>query len=342
MKMLIDIIQNYNVKIININNSINNSNKNINDVVKKIFVINLIDNDVKRNYIITLMKKYNIDFTLVIVEKISNELHKTITNNTNTFITRGEMGCCVSHLWCLYQIIKNNYENAIVFEDDIILHKNFTNEFLTTYEQMHKDNNTLDFLLLGAHDFNFSKANYKNVKNKIYRPNDNVNNLYGAHANYYSLKGAKAMFKVRTTEIAFFDKEYMLMFKHFKDTSYICYPNLVVSNVTTSTLNHKRELLSTLEREYYEKCFIKFNFNVYNFIYVNLLEKNVFKIDENNSDYEAYINNCLYHYFYDLNKINIVKKRMAMNFFNLQDIRMILQNRPNIQNIKYLQNSQYK
>ena len=334
MKLLIDIIQNYNVKVININNSKNSStnnitNKNINDVVKKIFVINLIDDDVKRNYIITLMKKYNIDFTLVIVEKISNEVYKTITDNTNTFITRGEMGCCISHLWCLYQIIKNNYENAIIFEDDIILHKNFTNEFLTTYEQTHKDNKTLEFLLLGAHDFNFAKSNYKNVKNKLYRPVENTKNLYGAHANYYSLKGAKAMFKIRMTEISFFDKEYMLMFNHFKDTSFICYPNLVVSNVTSSTLNHKREFLSTLEYEYYDKCFIKFNFSMYNFIYVNLLENTLFKIDENNNDYEAYINNCLYHYFYDLNKINIVKKRMVMNFFNLQDIRMILQNRQN-------------
>ena len=349
MKLLIDIIQNYNVKIININNSSSNnnnnntilkniSNKNINNVVKKIFVINLLDDDVKRNYIITLMKKYNIDFTLVIVEKISNEIYKTISNNTNTFISRGEMGCCISHLWCLYQIIKNNYENAIVFEDDIILHKNFTNEFLNIHEQMQKDNNALDFLLLGAHDFNFSKVNHKNVKNNIYRPNVNNCNLYGAHANYYSLKGAKAMFKIRITEISFFDKEYMLMFNHFNNSSFICYPNLVVSNVTSSTLNHKRDLLSTLEHEYYEKCFINFNFNIYNFIYVNLLEKNLFKIDENNNDYEAYINNCLYHYFYDLNKINLVKKRLVMNFFNLQDIKMILQNRQNMQNVQTNQN----
>jgi GR25 family glycosyltransferase involved in LPS biosynthesis len=298
------------------------------------------------------MKKYNIDFTLVIVDKISSEHHKIISENTNTFITKGEMGCCISHLWCLYQIIKNNYENAIIFEDDIILHKNFTNEFLNTYENMHKDNNTLDFLLLGAHDFNFSKSNYKNVKNKLYRPNENTNNLYGAHANYYSLKGAKAMFKIRTSEISFFDKEYMLMFKHFKDTSYVCYPNLVVSNVTSSTLNHKREILSQNEYEYYNKCFIKFTFNNYNFIYLNLIVKNLLiqfmnsnnitldsstntptkehqilnlagcKIDESH-DYESFIDNCLYHKFYDLSKINMIKKRFVVDFFTLYDMKMI-------------------
>jgi hypothetical protein len=116
------------------------------------------------------------------------------------------------------------------------------------------------------------------------------------------------------------------MFKHFNNSSFVCYPNLVVSNITSSTLNHERELLSIHEDEYYKKCFIKFNFNLYNFIYLNLLNKNLFKIDENNNNYETYIMNCLYHKFYNLNKISIVKKRLVLDFFNLQDVKMILKN----------------
>jgi len=296
----------------------------INDKIKKIYVINMIDDEIKRNYIVTLMKKYKINFTLVIVEKVSTEVYKSLSNDSTTFISKGELGCCLSHLWCLSQAIRKNYENVIIFEDDIILHKNFENEFLSIYNNCTTNNNKLDFMLLGAHDFNFSKKNYKYVKNKLYRPDETANNLlYGAHANYYSLKGAKAMFKIRTSEISFFDKEYMLMFNYFNNSSYICYPNLAVSNVTTSTLNHKREILSQMEYEYYNKCFINFNFNNYNFIYVNLLDKNLFKFDENNNNYESFIDNCLYHYFYDLNKINMVKKRLVMNFFNIHDIKLI-------------------
>jgi hypothetical protein len=115
----------------------------------------------------------------------------------------------------------------------------------------------------------------------------------------------------------------MLLFNHFNNSSFICYPNLVVSNISSSTLNHKREILSQLEYEYYTKCFIKFNFNNYNLLYVNLLDKTLFKFDEINNDYESFIDNCLYHYFYDLNKINTVKKRLVMNFFDLHDIKMI-------------------
>jgi len=374
--LLIDAIKNYKVKVINITHNKKSetpnegpneaqkkktkekqneeTDKKINKKVKKIYVINLIEDEIKRNYIIILMQKYNINFTLVIVERVSTELYKSLSDNSRNFISKGELGCCLSHLWCLSQIIKNNYENAIIFEDDIILHKDFENEFIDIYNNCTSNNNKLDFMLLGAHDYNFSKNNFKYAKNKIYRPDEPANNpLYGAHANYYSLKGAKAMFKIRTSIISFFDKEYMLMFNYFKNSSYICYPNLVVSNVSSSALNHKREILSQMEYEYYNKCFIKFNFNNYNFIYLNLLVKDILastlnsstklpttnsndapmersilnlagcKIDENNNDYESFVDNSLYHIFNDLSKINMVKKRLVMNFYNLHDMQQI-------------------
>jgi len=335
MNQIINAIKNYKVKVVNItNDKFQESNEDelnrlnhprINQKVKKIYVINLIDDEIKRNYIITLMKKIKINFTLVLVERISSELHKSLSNNSKTFISKGELGCCLSHLWCLSQIIIKEYENAIIFEDDIILHKNFESEFMNIYNDCTTNNNNLDFMLLGAHDFNFSEKNFKNVKNKLYRPDETTSNqLYGAHANYYSLKGAKAMFKIRTTEISFFDKEYMMMFNHFNNSSFVCYPNLVVSNVSSSTLNHTREILTQMESEYYSKCFVKFNFNNYNFIYVNLLDKNLFNFDQIKNDYESFIDNCLYHKFHDLSKINMIKKRFVMNFFDLNDLKLIL------------------
>ena len=75
---LIDAIKNY--KVININ-ILNDNESIINKNVKKIFVINLLEDTVKRNYIITLMKKYGINYTLVVVEKISAKLHKDICFN---------------------------------------------------------------------------------------------------------------------------------------------------------------------------------------------------------------------------------------------------------------------
>jgi len=307
---LVNAIKNYKVKIINI---INDSNSELNKIVKRIFVINIKEDIYKRNYIIVLMQKYKINFTLVIVERISDNLYNEICSNS--LISQSELGCCISHLWCLYQIIKNNFENAIIFEDDIIFHKDFIRNFLNIYDIK------FDFLLLGAHDYCFSKFNYKNIKNNLYFPNEKSNYLYGAYANYYSLEGARRMFSIRISEVSFFDKEYMLMFNYFKDTSFICYPNLVVTNMTVSSLNHEREFLTNLEFEYYKKCFIKFNFSEYNFIYLNILLDPTKKEYES---YESYIYDCLQKYFNDLNKVMFVKKRFAVNFFTLDDIINIL------------------
>jgi len=310
---LIEAIKNYKVRIINI---ANNPDSEINKKVKKIFIINLLEDNFKRNYIITLMQKYKINYTLVVVEKVSLQLHQTLCLN-KSLISRNELGCCLSHLWCLYQIIINNYENAIIFEDDVIFHKNFTQLFLKLY------NPKIDFLLLGAHDFNFANENYKYVKNGLYRPGINgCGKLYGAHANYYSLKGAKRMFQIRTSEISFFDKEYLLMFDHYKDTSFICYPNLCVANITDSTLNHKREILSSSEYQYYLKCFINFNFKNYHFIYLNLLFDSI-PLNETDN-YETFIDKCLYYHFHDDESINIIKRRLILDFFTIKDLLNIV------------------
>ena len=180
----------------------------------------------------------------------------------------------------------------------------------------------LDFLLLGAHDHMFSSINYKNVKNNLYKPNNESKNLYGAHANYYSLSGAKRQFFIRISQISFFDKEYMLMFNHFPK-SYICYPNLVVANITSSNLNHSREILSELESEYFEKCFIQFKFEKYNFLYLNLLKSIIICDFNEKNTYETFTEKYLYHYFYDFDKINTIKNRLVMDFFTIEDIKNI-------------------
>ena len=307
----VKIIQSYKVKIINFSNS---NKSEINNIVNKIYVINLQENEIRRNYILVLMKKLNIDFTLVIVEKITNENYTFINKKSN--ISKSEAGCLLSHLWCLNDIIKNNHKNAIIFEDDIILHKNFKNMLIDQLKTNY------DLLLLGACDFSFSQYNYKNIKNNIYNPTT-FDKLYGAHANYYSLEGAKKMFEFKTQHITFFDNNYKEMFDYFKTKSAICYPNLVVSDISTSDLGHSYNFLSLTEKHYYNKCFKNFKFNNYHFIYLNILKTseinyNIFK------NYEEYINNVLYNFFYDTEKVKIVKNRLDLLFFTIDDIKTIL------------------
>ena len=227
-------------KFMNIRVSNKKETTKLNEKVKQIYVINLYEDIHKRNYIYELFKKYNISYNLIIVDRVDAKVYNLICNDKH--ISESELGCCLSHMWCLLDILKNNYENAIIFEDDVILSKTFIESFLSLYRK----NPKIDFLMLGAHDYNFSKEHYKNVKNNLYRPNSNSRNLFGAHANFYSTNGARRMFYIRATNLSFFDNEYNLLFDSMPN-AYICYPNLVLSNISESNINHAKEILSKSE-----------------------------------------------------------------------------------------------
>jgi glycosyl transferase family 25 len=309
MDTLINIIKNYNVKLINITND---KNSILNIKVKKVFVINLLEDVLKRNYIVTVMSKLKINYTLVIVNKVSENIYNTLSPKKH--ISKQELGCCLSHLYCLNDIIENKIEYAIIFEDDILFHKDFLNKFNKI------DLSNCNFLLLGAHDFCLSSTNYKNInKNQLYHPDKNSTNLFGAHANFYSLKAAKCMFQIRTSFISFFDKEYMLLFNFFHDSSYICYPNLVITDVSQSHLNHSKDFFTAQELIYYKKCFLSFDFQDYNFIYLHLLDNIIYKKIDN---YNKYITSCLQKTVFRLEpeKLELIKNRFTMDFFTLKDI----------------------
>lgn len=288
----------------------------LNEKVKQIYVINLYEDIQKRNYIHKLFKKYNISYNLIIVDRVDKKVYKRLCNDKK--ISEAELGCCLSHMWCLLNILKNNHENAIIFEDDVMLSKNFVESFLSIYDK----NAKLDFLMFGAHDYNFSKEHYKNVKNNLYKPNAQCRNLYGAHANFYSINGARRMFYIRATNLSFFDNEYNLLFDSLPN-SYICYPNLALANVSDSRIGHEKQILSQTEIGYYSLCFININLNNYNIMYINLLDLNLFK---KNDTVGSFVERCLLHKLNDYNKVNIVKKRFTLDFFSIEDLKKILSN----------------
>lgn len=300
-------LYNYDVKTCDIINSGNI----LNNYTEKIYVINLQQNIIRKNYILTIMKKYGISFQLVIVKKIKEKYYNYYCNYNNN-ISIGELGCGLSHLWCLKDIIQNKYKNAIIFEDDIIFHKNFEAKFWNIIEKQ-----KYDFLLLGACDFHFSEINYKNVVGDLYRPNPEHDKVYGAHAIYYSLDGANYMFTYKLHEFAFFDYNFNRVFSYFNNTSFICYPNLVVTEISTSDNDHGYELFSEKERLFYAKCFTNFNFNDYHFIYLNLLDPLYIY---NFSTYKEYICELFKRKYPDKCLLKKFNKRIDFQFFTMEEI----------------------
>ena len=292
----------------------------VNEYVKKIYVINLKKNKTRKKYILNIMKKFEISFHLVIVDKV-NEDDFNNYNKFNNNISIGELGCCLSHLWCLQDIIKNKYKSAIIFEDDIIFHKNFEAKF---YNIINKQN--YDFLLLGACDYHFSNVNYKNIKDNLYRPNIKFNEVYGAHANYYSYEGAKFMYKSKLNKLAFFDYDYHKIFSYFENSSFICHPNLVITELSTSDIDHSYEMFSENEKKFLSKCFINLNFQDYHFISLNIFNsKNINNI-KNINNFDSYIEYLFFLFKQKYkNTINFYafKNRLDLQLFSLKDIKYI-------------------
>lgn len=263
---LLNIIKNYNVSIVNVTND----ERNVHFINSfKIYVINLKSNITRRKYVEELFKKMEINYSLILVEKID----KSIIKDIDVVFSLSTLGCLLSHLWCLQDIIHNKNDKNIIFEDDVIFHKNFKEMF---YELFNKKDITYDLLLLGACDFKFSTHNYKNVKNGLYTLTDEStsNTTYGAHANYYSLKGAEFMFNrhMNLGKITFFDHTYYNVFSKLKNTAFICSPNLVVCELSTTNLNHLYPFFTEEETKYYNRCFIDFQFTDYHFVYLCFLE----------------------------------------------------------------------
>lgn len=309
---MITLLNNYKVKFYNVGfHSINNF---ICSKLNKIYVINLKKDVIRRHYILVLMKKYKINFTLVVVEKI-DDFFWTRLNQKG--LSRGEIGCCLSHLYCLKDVIENEYENCIIFEDDIIFHKNFHRLF----EQVFCKGMDYDFLMLGACDFSFASIHSKQVSNSLYRIDPSAKKVYGAHANYYSLAGAKKMFELKSNinDFSFFDKDYVPMFEAFPKSAFICYPNLVVSDISTTNLDHEYPFLSIQENNYYKKCFLDFRFSDYHFIYLDLFLKHKDVQIRDDDNYESLVTRLLERTFFNGEKVREIKGRLSFDFFLLKD-----------------------
>lgn len=320
--MLEEILNIYDIKIVDITNNI----KNINQV--KIYVINLISNTIRYNYINTIMKKMDLNYTFIIVDYPKEyicELIKSINRKTKK-LNNGEIGCLLSHMWCLKKAINDNINKFIIFEDDIIFHKKFNELFYNI-----TNNQKYDYLLLGASDYEL-KINTQNMNTEqnVYTPKTRV---AGAFAIMYSIEGAKYVYDFKTKYMSSFDDGLIRIFKKFSKTSGVCYPNLICAELSTTNLGHEFTSFknNNTEQIYYKHCYDnKFNFNDYHFIYLILFEIDL-SIKKTHT-YKSYVHQLIDMYFdthicngeENTNNIkNSLKAKLNYDFYTLDDIRQI-------------------
>lgn len=309
-----NIISNYNPTIINYTHG------DINDSILNnypIFIINLKDNLERRNYINFLMCKMKVNYNLLMVDKIDYETYNKL-GKKNIKTDKNKLGCIVSHLFCIKLCIDSNYNKFIILEDDIIFHKQF-NE-LCTLDLLNLD---FDMLMLGACDFNLNNnkqlihTHFNNLY--IYKPNRQA---LGAHANIYSISFAKTFYEFKMkTPIFEFDADFKKFYQ--KNNIYICIPNLVICELSTTNLNHKFGYNSLEYNNYIKKVFPKeFTYKDYKYITIDFINYVKSYYDSNHNFTLNYI---IDEYIKFLNVDEIVKTNLSENLlfsgYSVEDIQ---------------------
>lgn len=320
MSEIINLLNNYKVKLED-NNNFENSLIDI-----PVYVINLNTDIYRRGYIQHFLNKFNINYKLVIVERIISD------NNIIKDIRNGVTGCCLSHLWCIKNAIENKHNYFLIMEDDVIFNKNFTSLIKKVNYKMY------DMIQLGCCDFNLSK----NIKNcgitevkkdelKIYNPSEIA---LGAYGNIYNMNFAKLVLEEKINNFSEFDTKFDMYYGKYNIG--ICLPNLLTTELSTTNTNHDYSFMNDYKNDFFlKKCFINFNYNDYYFIWIIFIDfcYNEY-INNNNFNYEKLIDD--FSERFNNNKFNYKKYTIVDVLLNNDlngDGMMDIINR--IQNDKY-------
>lgn len=141
--------------------------------------------------------------------------------NNNEHLTPGAIGCSYSHIKIIEDAIKNNYENILILEDDILPHVNFK-EILT---RIYLPDN-YKFLYLGGNLDGRTK--FLKKYNDVYFKSENI-------AGTFSWAINKTIFKECINEISLYndtaDRSLARLHSKYKDDTYILKEHLFLPNV---------------------------------------------------------------------------------------------------------------
>jgi GR25 family glycosyltransferase involved in LPS biosynthesis len=180
-------------------------------IIDKIYMINLkrkkhiADNSLQKLISLTDVDEDNLFSNIKIYEAVDGQLlDKETINNNITLKTKytlknpssyddirsvGEIGCYLSHTNIWKEIVSNNYNNCIIFEDDVIPDKNY--EKIIKYIEDVPDD--YDIAYLGWWTRKNMRNNNKN-SNWLYTDNNSEKtNVLGLYAYIISNKGAKKL-----------------------------------------------------------------------------------------------------------------------------------------------------
>lgn len=176
----------------------------LNNIVDKVYVINLDKDKERLELITTQLNENNIAFErFPAINGSTIEKDPSFTKFCNTFCTSGTKGCALSHR-TLYQImIDKDYESICVFEDDAILNKDFNEHLQLLFGSIPSD---FDIVYLGNHFYCGDTSKWNQFTTKLFDVRTSEYNTGilkvagcgGFHGYIISKKGAQKILNSKT------------------------------------------------------------------------------------------------------------------------------------------------
>jgi len=149
-------------------------------------------------------------------------------NPDNEIVNKGQLGCLLSHLEILKDAKKNNYENILILEDDIIVSKYYNNFNLS---KIKKYSEKYDIIYVGAGQYHWDNI-YIN-KNTYIANNTTGTFAYIAQKNIYDTL-IKEIYKLKKP----IDQYYIDLQK--TNQFFVVYPNLFYCDLENSNIGESR------------------------------------------------------------------------------------------------------
>lgn len=149
----------------------------------------------------------------------------------------GKVGCKLSHLAIIIEAKKNNYDNIIIFEDDIIINQNINTIFNNVIENIKKNKIAWDMLYFGG---NHTKLGFNKIKNI-----NNLVKLNGSLSTYaYAINNT--MYDILINGLNNYDStvDRYYMNIHKKYNCYCIHPHLIKHLATFSDIENKFYIFS--------------------------------------------------------------------------------------------------
>jgi glycosyltransferase involved in cell wall biosynthesis len=176
------------------------------------------------------------------LERYSHYAEREIKRGAPFIDSPGAMGYIYTYLRILCDAKEKGYERFLIFEDDVILHRDFETMFDTFMRHIDPD---WRIIQLGA-----TQTGWRNIdlaaaeKNRFYFPTyyNDRNSTYGSFAMGLDHRIIDELIEAESAFEAAFDYLPMEeMYEKYKGKCFIAYPNLVIPDVRTSTIRNEMD-----------------------------------------------------------------------------------------------------